>query len=79
MTDSWGQRGSAQEHQRYMTKVRPTSRRRCYCGCDRRATHVGMANGIALTRACELGIRRWVKTGKVIVARISRTKDGSHG
>jgi hypothetical protein len=79
MKSLWGQWGSAQEHQRYTVKARPTSRRRCYCGCDQRATHVGMANGMALTRACELGIRRWMKTGNVVATRNRVTKDGAHG
>lgn len=57
--------GSAIEHRRYAEQVAPTSRRKCHCGCGRRATHKGMANGVALTSACELGIRRWIKTGSV--------------
>ena len=62
-TAAWGQVGSSSEHVRYMEPVRPQSRRRCHCGCGARATHRGMANGVCLTTACELAIRRWVKTG----------------
>lgn len=66
-TDGWGQVGSV-EHVRYAQAAPSTSRRRCPCGCKRRATHLGMANGVALVNACELAVRRWVKT-----ARITRT------
>jgi hypothetical protein len=61
--DGWGQYGSALKHVRYAVPVDSTSRRRCHCGCKRRATHRGMANGVALVTACELAVRRWVKTG----------------
>jgi hypothetical protein len=62
-TDAWGSFGSSAEHVRYAQPADPKSRRRCHCGCKRRATHMGMANGVALTTACELAVRRWVKTG----------------
>ena len=63
-TDGWGQVASAAEHVRYAEPVRPTSRRRCACGCNGRATLMGMANGMALATGCELAIARWVKTGR---------------
>lgn len=61
-TAQWGERGSSRDHVRYME---PTDHRRCKCrcGCNGRATHRGMANGISLTEGCELTIARWVKTG----------------
>lgn len=62
-TAGWGQRASAVEHVRYAEPVRPQSRRRCHCGCRRRATHAGKANGVALTMGCELRIARWVRDG----------------
>lgn len=62
-TEGWGQVASAVTNVRYSQPVRPTSRRRCSCGCKRRATHFGMANGICLTLGCELSIARWVRTG----------------
>lgn len=62
-TDGWGHVASAVEHVRYSQPVRPSSRRRCHCGCKRRATHMGMANGIGLVTACQLAIARWIKTG----------------
>lgn len=66
-TDLWGQHGSAKDHVRYSEplEARPGRRRTCYCGCNTSVTHRGMANGIALTSACALGIARWVKTGSV--------------
>jgi hypothetical protein len=62
-TGAWGQHGDVRRHVRYAEPVTPTSRRRCRCGCNRRATHYGMANGVAMTVACELAIRRWVRSG----------------
>lgn len=62
-TEAWGTYASASAHVRYSQPVRPQSRRRCYCGCNRRATHAGMANGVCLTTGCELTIARWVKWG----------------
>lgn len=60
-TDGWGQIGSAAEYVRYALPTEPRSRRRCTCGCKRRATHKGMVNGVCLRGGCELSIRRWVK------------------
>ena len=60
-TSGWGQYGSDAEHIRYMESLPAKSRRRCYCGCHKRATHRGMANGVALSIGCELSIRRWAK------------------
>lgn len=53
---------SATEHARDMWPA-PNRRRKCRCGCGGRATHIGGANGIALTSGCELKIRRWVRDG----------------
>lgn len=61
----WGLIGDAHNHRRYSTKVEGRSRRRCFCGCNMRATHTGMANGVALIHACEFAIARWVKTGSL--------------
>jgi len=68
-TDGWGQVGSVDDV-RYAEPVPSTSRRRCKCGCKRRATHYGMAKGMALTTACELAVRRWIKTGETRVRRV---------
>ena len=59
-TTSWGEHGSTR-HARYFCEASPRSRRRCHCGCKRRATYCGMANGVSLTMGCELYIRRWMK------------------
>lgn len=56
----WGTWGST-EHLRYVQPAPSTSRRRCSCGCQQRATHVGCANGVALSMGCELSMHRWVK------------------
>jgi hypothetical protein len=66
-TQDWGQHGSSSNHVRY---GEPLPRRRgryrtCHCGCEKRSTHRGMANGVTLTSACGMGIARWVRTGQV--------------
>lgn len=53
--------GSADGH-RSMVQTRPTSRRRCSC-CGKRATHVGLGDGLALMQGCEMHVRRWVRDG----------------
>jgi len=58
----WGLYASATEHRRYSEPLPTTSRKRCSC-CRRRATHRGMANGLALMRGCDLRVRRWVRDG----------------
>lgn len=60
----WGTVGSATEHQRYSKRANDKSRRRCpWCpkGHRKRATHVGMANGLALTSGCEWHVAMWVR------------------
>lgn len=59
----WGEVGSVIEHQRYMMPVDRRRRRKCQCGCEKRATHRGMANGVCLISGCEMYIRRWVRDG----------------
>jgi len=59
---SFGEYGNALEHHRYIQPVEPRSRRRCHCGCGKRATHLGMANGVGLAMGCELSMRRWAKS-----------------
>jgi len=61
-TLDWGQHGNAVTHVRYAQEiVGRRGRRKCHCGCGRRSTHLGMANGVCLTSGCELSVRRWVK------------------
>lgn len=59
----WGEYANSEVHRRYSEEVEPKSRRRCHCGCKRRATHRGMANGMCLTSGCELYVARWVRDG----------------
>ena len=61
-TDGWGQWGSVLDHVRYMEPLK--SRRLCRCGCRKRQTHIGMANGVGLAWGCELSIARWVRSGR---------------
>lgn len=60
---NFGKYGSATEHLRYIEPTDSRSRRRCHCGCKKRATYRGMANGVCLAIGCELYIRRWVRDG----------------
>lgn len=68
-TDNWGVAANARTDVRYSQPVKSASRRRCHCGCNLRATHTGMANGIGLVTGCELAITRWVKTGAMRVTK----------
>jgi len=54
--------GSVNGH-RSMIQAAPRARRRCHCGCGKRATHVGLGDGLALTDGCEMYVRRWVRDG----------------
>lgn len=62
-TDEWGERASIFEHVGY---VEPQTARRghylkCRCGCEGRAKHRAMFNGICMAEGCELSMRRFVK------------------
>lgn len=60
--DAWGQWGSSRDHCLYVERIDdPRSRRRCHCGCGKRATHRGMANGVCLSMGCELSMMRWAR------------------
>jgi hypothetical protein len=62
--DEWGMRASSLEHVRYCEPIPKQfwrRRRMCRCGCRRRETYSGKANGIALASGCELSMRRWVR------------------
>jgi hypothetical protein len=62
-TASWGQYANSRLHIRYAEPQEKSYRRRCLCGCKKRATHRGMANGIAMMDGCEMAVARWVRTG----------------
>lgn len=58
-TTDWGSSAS-EDGCRYVEPLEPKYRRRkCHCGCDGRATHRGMVNGVDLVCGCELSIARW--------------------
>lgn len=58
---------------RDLIKVKSTSRRRCDCGCNSRATHIGTGQGAGMVSGCELFVRRWVRDGlKAIKLRKSK-------
>lgn len=48
---------------RGIVKVNLKSRRRCNCGCNGRATHIGTGDGAGMMGGCELTVRRWVRDG----------------
>lgn len=60
----WGTHGSV-EMQRYSKRItgRGGRGRCCAKGCDKRASHLGMANGLALCSCCEWHVNVWVKDG----------------
>lgn len=61
-TDGWGEVASSVSHVRYIQAIEGRKgRRKCYCGCGTRSTHLGMANGICLESGCEFSMRQWVK------------------
>ena len=65
-TDGWGQCGSADRHIRYSEPISnyiqdKRKLRKCHCGCGKRQTHLGMANGVGLTQGCEFYVAKWVK------------------
>lgn len=53
--------GDALNGDRGKRQAPSTSRRRCPCGCGKRATHVGTADGLAMMMGCELHVARWVR------------------
>ena len=76
MVGSFGQWGSSEHHRRYSEKVAAKSRRRCGCGCKRRATHRGVANGVTLITGCELSIRPCIRDGAWHVERTTPDRAG---
>lgn len=60
---------------RTMRLVNPRSRRRCWCGCKRRATHKGFADGVALTTGCEVYVRRWLRDPVAARMAVFRLRD----
>ncbi len=52
--------GSASHHRRVFVPA-PNRRRKCWCGCGGRATHMGTANGVTLMSGCEWTVRKWVQ------------------
>ncbi|PPD12155.1 hypothetical protein [Methylophilus sp.] len=61
----WGEVGSAIDHQRYMMPVDPKRRRKCHCGCEKRATHRGMANGVCLITLFKFEDSAFIKKGQI--------------
>lgn len=55
--------GNAELHKRYMQNTDSGSRKKCHCGCGKKATKLGMANGVCLSIGCDLYIRRWIRDG----------------
>jgi hypothetical protein len=67
-TAGWGSWGSSADHVRYSKALTgPKNKRRmCRCGCRKKRTHIGMANGVGLMGGCELWVARWVRDPRSI-------------
>lgn len=63
MSTTFAMRMGSEDGRRTMGLAPSKSRRRCHCGCRKRATHLGLGDGICLIMGCELYIRRWVRDG----------------
>lgn len=55
-----GMRFGSQDGHRSARRLPSTSRRRCGCGCGRRATHAGLGDGVALMSGCEDLVDLWI-------------------
>jgi len=64
-TKSWGSSGSA-DGRRYCEDLPKPHRRKCFCGCGGKITHMGANNGVGLYWGCELSVRRWVRDPKLL-------------
>ena len=64
----------AMQYKRTMTPAMPWSLVRCRCGCDRRASHLGLADGLCMMSGCELTVRRWVRDGARATIKKDETK-----
>ena len=51
---------------RDIVRLAPSSRKRCDCGCKKRATHMGTGQGAGMMIGCEFYVRRWVRDGAII-------------
>lgn len=60
-TSEWGERGSVVDHIVYAEPQTARGRYylKCRCGCERKATHRAMANGICMMEACEMAAHRF--------------------
>jgi hypothetical protein len=58
----YGTHGSIEHPNRFAQLITGRGgRAKCHCGCGKRKTHTGMANGVALMSGCEFAVARWVK------------------
>lgn len=71
----WGQGGSIDDR-RYIKRIGGDRRRlrKCSCGCGQKATHSGMANGVALMSGCEISTRRWVRSVRDYMRALARVE-----
>ena len=64
----------AMQYKRTVTPAMPWSLVRCHCGCDRRVSHLGLADGACMISGCELTVRRWVRDGARATIKKDETK-----
>lgn len=59
---------------RTMKPVPSRSRRKCNC-CRKRATHVGLGDGVALMSGCEWSVRTWVRDPRAHITLMRRARE----
>ena len=65
-TEGWGKQASINNIRYSVVKPKVSGRpSACTCGCKNKVTHLGMANGVALTSGCEISVMRWIRTGRI--------------
>ena len=70
---------NAETGRRTMQPVPPGTHRLCYCGCGKRASHIGMADGAGMTVGCEWSVRLWVRDGTASILRRLHHTRASNG
>lgn len=63
------------DHVRTYKLVKSSSRRKCGC-CGKRATHLGLGNGVVLDMGCEWFVRMWCRDPLAAYSMLPRSRAG---